>query len=53
MAAFDKYMDDTGLSQAMQLIFSEIISKKIKKKVMFEYVAKRLRAIGAEKGYYS
>ena len=52
LAAFDVYMEETGLTLSMQLIFSELISKKIKKKDIFEYVAKRLRQIGVEKGYY-
>ncbi len=45
---FDNYVNDTGISSAFQLIFAEIISKKIPIEDHFSYAAGRLRAIGRD-----
>ena len=42
-AAFEEYIANSGLSQAFQLIFAEIVAKKISEDKVFEYAAQRLR----------
>jgi hypothetical protein len=46
--AFEKYINETGISNTFQLIFSELIIKKIPMKDYFPYTASRLRQIGRE-----
>jgi hypothetical protein len=45
---FDKYLQVTGLKMAFQIIFSEVISKKVEPSSAFAYTATRLRQIGKE-----
>lgn len=45
---FDKYLQETGISLAFQIIYTEIISKKIDSDNVFTYTAMRLRQIGKE-----
>ena len=45
----EKYIAETGISTSFQIIFSELISKKIPVEKYFEYTASRLRQIGREK----
>jgi hypothetical protein len=45
---FDAYIQDSGLTTAFQLIFSELISKQISTENYFSYVSIRLREIGKE-----
>ncbi|CAG9315069.1 unnamed protein product [Blepharisma stoltei] len=45
---FEKYLDDSGLAMAFQLIFAEILTKKIDANNVFTYTAMRLRQIGKE-----
>mmetsp|Transcript_11337 Transcript_11337/g.12466 ORF Transcript_11337/g.12466 Transcript_11337/m.12466 type:complete len:142 (-) Transcript_11337:235-660(-) len=45
---FEKYLEDSGLTVAFQIIFAEIISKKVDPSQVFTYTAMRLRQIGAE-----
>ena len=45
---FERYLEDTGLTKAFQIIFAEIISKKIEPANVFAYCAMRLRQIGKE-----
>ena len=45
---FEKYVNDTGIASAFQLIFSEIITKKIPIEDHYTYTAGRLRQIGRE-----
>ena len=46
--AFENYINDTGISTAFQLIFSELITKKIPVENYYTYTASRLREIGRE-----
>ena len=46
--SFEKYIYETGISNAFQLIFSELIIKKIPMENYFSYTASRLRQIGRE-----
>ncbi|EAR88186.2 hypothetical protein TTHERM_00016520 (macronuclear) [Tetrahymena thermophila SB210] len=43
---FKKYLDNTGISMAFQIIYAEILSKKINAENVFGYTAMRLRQIG-------
>jgi hypothetical protein len=43
---FEKYLEESGLSLAFQLVYSEILSKKIEPANVFTYTAMRLRQIG-------
>jgi protein-tyrosine phosphatase len=45
---FEKYLNDTGINTVFQLIFSEIIVKKIPVEDHFSYTAGRLRQISRE-----
>ncbi len=45
---FQKYLSESGLPQAFELIFSELISKGIKQENYFSYTSMRLRQIGKE-----
>ena len=46
--AFLQYIDESGLPEAFQLIFAELIAKKINTQNYFSYVGMRLRQIGKE-----
>ena len=46
--AFENYINETGISTAFQLIFSELITKKIPVENYYTYTASRLREIGRE-----
>jgi hypothetical protein len=43
VSLFEKYIEDSGLTSAFQLIFAEIITKKIPPNNVFTYAAMRLR----------
>ena len=45
---FEKYLQETGISLAFQIIYTEIITKKIDSDNVFTYTAMRLRQIGKE-----
>ena len=45
----EKYINETGIGQTFQIIFSELISKKIPVESYYTYTASRLREIGREK----
>lgn len=45
---FEKYLEDSGLSLAFQIIMAEVIAKKIPEEQIFQYTALRLRQIGQE-----
>jgi Ca2+-binding EF-hand superfamily protein len=45
---FEKYLEDSGMTMAFQIIFAEIITKKIEPANVFTYTAMRLRQIGKE-----
>ena len=43
---FKQYLSEQGISLSFQVIFSEILHKKIKKDKVFEYTTMRLKQIG-------
>jgi hypothetical protein len=45
---FENYIHETGLAMGFQLIFAELISKKISPENYFSYVTIRLKEIGKE-----
>ena len=45
----EKYIYETGISTSFQMIFSELITKKIPVEDYYTYTASRLRQIGREK----
>lgn len=45
---FEKYLEDSGITMAFQIIFAEIITKKVEPANVFTYTAMRLRQIGKE-----
>ena len=45
----EKYIYETGIGTSFQIIFSELISKKIPVENYYQYTASRLRQIGREK----
>ena len=45
---FKKYLDQTGIAMAFQVIFAEILDKKVEEKKLFSYTAMRLRQIGED-----
>ena len=45
----EKYINETGISTAFQIVFSELLSKKIPVENYYTYAASRLRQIGREK----
>ena len=45
----EKYIYETGIGTSFQIIFSELISKKIPVENYYTYTASRLRQIGREK----
>lgn len=45
---FENYIHETGLAMGFQLIFAELISKKISPDNYFSYVTIRLKEIGKE-----
>ena len=45
---FQEYIENSGLTLAFKLIFSEITNKNIKQENQFQYTAIRLRQIGKE-----
>lgn len=46
--AFETYLQESGLSQAFQLIFAEIVAKQIADDKVFEYASQRLRSLKRE-----
>ena len=47
--AVEKYINETGIGMAFQIIFSELLSKKVPTENYYAYTASRLRQIGREK----
>lgn len=47
---FQKYLAETGLSMAFQIIFAELLAKKVQPVNVFTYTAMRLRQIGEAVG---
>lgn len=45
---FERYLEDSGIAMAFQIIYTEILSKKIEPNNVFTYTAMRLRQIGKE-----
>lgn len=45
---FKKYIDQTGIAMAFQIIFAEILDKKLDENKLFSYTAMRLRQIGED-----
>ncbi len=45
---FEKYITDTGIGKAFQLIFTELITKKINTEDYYSYAAGRLRQLARE-----
>jgi len=45
---FKKYLEQTGIAMAFQVIFAEILDKKIDEQKVFQYTASRLRQIGED-----
>ena len=45
---FEKYLEESGISIAFQIVYTEILSKKIDPDSVFTYTAMRLRQIGKE-----
>ena len=45
----EKYINETGIGSAFQIIFSELMSKKVPVDNYYNYAASRLRQIGREK----
>jgi hypothetical protein len=45
---FENYIHESGLAMGFQLIFAELISKKISPENYFQYVTIRLKEIGRE-----
>lgn len=45
---FKKYLDQTGIAMAFQVIFAEILDKKVEESKLFGYTASRLRQIGED-----
>ena len=45
----EKYINETGIGTAFQIIFSELLTKKVPVDDYYTYTASRLRQIGREK----
>ena len=45
---FKKYLDDTGIGMAFQVVFAEILDKKVDPQKVFSYTSLRLRQIGED-----
>ena len=45
---FERYISESGIALAFQLVFSELVSKHIQPENYFSYTAMRLRQIGKE-----
>lgn len=45
---FERYLEESGISMAFQIIFAEILMKKVDPANVFTYAAMRLRQIGQE-----
>jgi len=45
---FKKYLESTGIAMAFQVIFAEILDKKVDAQKVFGYTALRLRQIGED-----
>ena len=45
---FEKYLDESGLTLAFQIIMAEIITKKVSEEQIFPFTAMRLRQMGQE-----
>ena len=45
---FKKYLEQTGIAMAFQVVFAEILDKKVEENKVFTYTAMRLRQIGED-----
>lgn len=45
---FKKYLEQTGIAMAFQVVFAQILDKKIDEAKVFQYSAMRLRQIGED-----
>ena len=45
----EKYINETGIGSAFQIVFSELLSKKVPVDKYYAYAASRLRQLGREK----
>ena len=45
---FKKYLEQTGIAMAFQVIFAEILDKKVEEHKVYAYTAMRLRQIGED-----
>ena len=45
---FKKYLEQTGIAMAFQVVFAEILDKKVDENKVFSYTAMRLRQIGED-----
>lgn len=45
---FEKYVETSGIAKVFQIIFAEVVTKKIEPANVFAYTAMRLRQIGKE-----
>ena len=45
---FEQYIEQSGLTYAFQIVFTEVIAKQIREDQVFAYTAMRLRQIGSE-----
>lgn len=45
---FKKYLEQTGIAMAFQVVFAQILDKKIEEAKVFSYTAMRLRQIGED-----
>ena len=45
---FKKYLEQTGIAMAFQVIFAEILDKKVDENKVYSYTAMRLRQIGED-----
>ena len=45
---FKKYLEQTGIAMAFQVVFAQILDKKIDESKVFSYTAMRLRQIGED-----
>ena len=48
VARFEKYVETSGVAKVFQIIFAEVVTKKIEPANVFAYTAMRLRQIGKE-----
>ena len=45
---FERYIEESGLKTAFQIIFAEIVMKKVKEEEVFKFASKRLNDFDTE-----